>query len=99
MSSVGKAKEHELWKKRQEDERAKVKTVSKSFTDTELKSMILSLLKTISFPEKDLGPALRLSRIQSFRLPDIVSELERSGEVSVRDVNSERTVSLSPSRS
>jgi len=94
MSSVGKAKEHEDWKRRQENERAKAKIVPKTYTDSEIKEMVLALLKKSAVVEKGVGSALGLSYVQSLRIPGIIAELEQSGKVKVSTENGDRKVRL-----
>ena len=94
LSSVGKAKEHADWKRRQEDERSKGKITPKLITDSELKDMILALLMKAPMREKELISALRLSHIQSFRLPNLVDELEQSGRVKIVTEGGERAISI-----
>ena len=98
MSSVGKAKEHEKWNRLREENKGKPRPVEKVPSDDELKQRILYLLRNEPFPERDLRAALRISFVAALRLREVVSELEKSGRIEVREQGGMRTLYLTTKR-
>ena len=93
-NAVGKAREHDQYKKTLEENKSKARFVQRTESDDELKTRILSLLRLREMPEKSLGPSLRLSYVTSLRLTEIISDLVRSGRVNVKLENGEKIVFL-----
>ncbi len=93
-NAVGKAREHEQYKKMLEENKSKAKFVQKTESDDELKTRVLSLLRHREMPEKSLGPSLHLTYVTSLRLTEIISDLVQSGRVNIKLENGEKIVSL-----
>ena len=93
-NSVGKAREHERWQKRQEEEKHRAKLVAKYESDEELSQRILGLLNRNPIQEEVLGDLLRLSRVDSLRLKDILLSLAKAGKVRVTTEEHKRILSL-----
>ena len=92
MSSVGKAKEHETWKKYMEEQGRKVKITWKRETDEELKARILSMVRGREVPTKDLVANLRLRILDQIRLNDLIDELVRSNKITLRKIRGVQTI-------
>lgn len=94
-NAVGKAREHELWKRLQEERKSRANVVIKRESDDELKQRIQALLRhNREIPETQLGSALRLPYVQQFRLRDILGDLIRTGKIAVKTGQSTRVLYL-----
>lgn len=93
-NAVGKAREHEQYKKMLEENKSRAKFVLKTESDDELKTRVLSLLRDRNVPEKNIGPSLHLSYVTSLRLSEIMGDLVKSGRVTVKLENGEKIFSL-----
>lgn len=82
-NTVGKAREHERYQRLQEDSRSRVKLTVKRLTDEELSNRILALVRKQPIPERNLGPLLRLSVIDGFRVRELIDNLVAVGKVKV----------------
>jgi len=95
-NSVGKAREHEKWQRLRDDNQNRAKVTIKRESDEELSRRLLALVKRMPVAEGDLGPILRLSYIDSFRLKDIVANLSSEGKIMVTADSGRRILSHVP---
>ncbi len=92
-NSVGKAREHERWKRRQDEDAQRVQILWKRETDDELKARIITLTKGRWVRFRDLGPLLRLRIVDQFRLKDLLVELRKSRLVRLETVEGHEMIS------